>query len=76
MFDSAGLSGVAAMSDGAFERLVHLQNGAVAARLGEFMAQARLGRLGALQLHQFFADAQVWQRTTGDDRALAILAAA
>lgn len=76
IFDSARLSGVAAMSDGAAERLVDLQNGAVAARLGEFMAQARAGRLGTLQLHQFFADAQVWQRTTGDDRALAILAAA
>lgn len=76
VFDSAGLSGVAAMSDGAAERLVQLQSGAVASRLGEFMQQARAGQLGTLQLHQFFADAGVWQRTTGDDRALAVLASA
>ena len=76
VFDSAELSGVAAMSDGAAERLVQLHSGEVAGKLGQFMAQARQGRLGALQLHQFFSDPQAWLRTTGDDRALAVLATA
>lgn len=76
VFSSAGLSGVAAMSDGAAERLVNLQTGQVAGLLGQFIAQAQQNQLSPLKLHQFFAHAETWQQTTGDDRALAILAAA
>lgn len=74
VLDSAGLSGIAAMSDGAAERLVHLGSGQVSGQMASFMAQARSGELTPLVLHRFFADEEVWRRTTGDDRALAVLA--
>lgn len=76
IFSSAGLGGVAAMSDGAAERLVNLHTGQVAGLVGQFMAQARTRKLGVIDLHRFFAHAETWQRTTGDDRALAVLAPA
>ncbi|MBE9610830.1 PP2C family serine/threonine-protein phosphatase [Chitinilyticum piscinae] len=67
------LEGIAAMSDGTAERLVNLITGDVAGRLGEFMGAAQRNELTGLLLHRFFADVDVWQRTTGDDRALAVL---
>lgn len=75
VFSSTALTGVAAMSDGTAERLVNLHTGQVAGQLGQFITQAQQKQLNTLKLHQFFAHAETWQKTTGDDRALAILAA-
>lgn len=72
--DGNGLSGIAAMTDGAAERLVQESTGVVAPRLAQWIQKARTDQFNHTDLHYFFTDAAVWQGTSGDDRGLAILA--
>lgn len=72
--DCNGLTGIAAMTDGAAERLVQESTGIVATRISQWMNKARTDAFGHTDLHYFFTDASVWQGTTGDDRGLAMLA--
>lgn len=72
------LDAIAAMTDGAAERLVSMDGQQVALRLKEFFDHAasieNAPVFGRRTLHDFLSDPQAWQGTTGDDRALALLA--
>ena len=71
---SAGLSGVAAMTDGAAERLVSTDGTRISGQLGCFFREAREDRLRRGSLRAFFQEREVWRSSSGDDRGLAILA--
>lgn len=73
---TAGLTGIAAMTDGAAERLVSTDGARISGQIATFLAAARERRLRRADLHQFLQAPEVWRTTTGDDRGLAILAPA
>ncbi len=74
LVDATRVSGLAAMSDGAAERLVSYDGQRVAGQLGDFLNQLRKGHLKASALTEFFYDAQAWRGTSGDDKTLALAA--
>ncbi|KLV01450.1 hypothetical protein ABT56_22065 [Photobacterium aquae] len=75
MLDSAGLTGVAAMSDGAAERLINLKNGEVANGLDHISRWLEQDDQIEKSLYSFLCDPGIWNATTGDDKSLAVLAA-
>lgn len=70
----AHVSGWAAMSDGAAEKLVSLDGSQVAPHLGTLMEQLRQDKLPRQQLTRMFYEPAFCLQSTGDDRSLAMLA--
>lgn len=70
----AHISGFAAMSDGAAEKLVSLDGSQVAAHLATLMEQLREDNLPRQQLTRMFYEPAFCHQSTGDDRSLAMLA--
>ena len=70
----AQTSGWAAMSDGAAEKLVSLDGKQVAPHLGTLMEQLRQDKLPRQQLTRLFYEPAFCEKSTGDDRSLAMLA--
>ncbi len=68
------ISGIAAMSDGAAEKLVSYDGARIAPRLGTLFGNLRLGKLRRSELTRMFYTDEFCQRTTGDDRSIALLA--
>lgn len=68
------LTGVAAMTDGAAERLVSMDGLRISGQLESFFRDARAGKLRRTNLHAFLEDRDAWKGSSGDDRGLAILA--
>jgi transposase-like protein len=66
------VSGLAAMSDGAAERLVVNDGSKVASRMSEFFNQLRKNSLNRTQITDFFHDKEAWRGTSGDDKCLAL----
>jgi hypothetical protein len=71
---AAGVSGIAACSDGAGERLVARGDGTVAPLLGRFLADLRVGILSPTEVLDFLRDREIWHKTSRDDRSLALIA--
>lgn len=69
-----GLSGVAAMTDGAAERLVSTDGMRISSQIGTFFREAREEKLTRSALRLFFQERDVWRSSSGDDRGLAVLA--
>jgi len=72
---AAGLKAVAAMSDGTATRLIHLQARVPAAATREIMARVAEGYWSSHTVRRALQDPS-WDQATGDDRSLALLAAA
>jgi len=68
------ITGMAAMSDGAAERLVSSDGARVAPRIADLLAQLRQERLGRQALTQMFYEQGFCQGTSGDDRSMALAA--
>jgi hypothetical protein len=68
------ISGLAAMSDGAAERLVANDGSQVANRMSDFFVQLRKDALNRTLLTDFLHDKETWRRTSGDDKCLALAA--
>lgn len=69
----ACISGFAAMSDGAAEKLVSLDGGKVAPYMATLMEQLREDKLPRQQLTRMFYEPAFCHQSTGDDRSLAML---
>ena len=69
-----GMTGLAAMTDGAAERLVSLDGSRISGQLATFFNEARNEKLSRTGLRSFLQEREVWRSTSGDDRGLAILA--
>lgn len=74
MIDSADISGVAVMSDGAAEKLVSNDGQIVASRVSVLLDKLRQDRLRRTELTKMFYDEEFCQGTTGDDRSIALAA--
>lgn len=68
------VSGLAAMSDGAAEKLVANDGSRVAAKMTDFFNKLRKNSLNRTQLTDFFHDKEAWHATSGDDKCLALAA--
>ena len=71
---SSALTGVAAMSDGAAERLVGQADARVAPAMAALIEGMSHDKIGRRDLFDLLADPARWQRTSGDDKSLSILA--
>ncbi|MCP4545406.1 MAG: protein phosphatase 2C domain-containing protein [bacterium] len=69
----ADITGVAAMTDGAAERLVSNDGLRVAGQIAQYLEELRSGRLDENRIHGFLNDRNVWRKTTGDDKGIALL---
>jgi hypothetical protein len=69
------LTGLALMSDGASEKLVASHRQTVSARVSAWLAALREGRLLRSELTQAFYAPDFCQRSTGDDRSIALVSA-
>jgi hypothetical protein len=72
--DAREITGLAAMSDGAAERLVASDATRVAPALGKLLCAVADGSAGRRDLFGVLAEAAFWRGTTGDDKSLALLA--
>jgi hypothetical protein len=70
-----GISGIAAMSDGAAEKLVSNNGRVVAGLVSRWLDGVRQQTLHRRDLTQAFYSERFTQRSTGDDRSIALLAA-
>jgi hypothetical protein len=68
------VTGLAAMSDGAAEKLVANDGSRVAGRMTEFFIQLRKNSLNRTQITDFLHDKEAWRGTSGDDKCLALAA--
>ncbi|MGL5063687.1 MAG: PP2C family serine/threonine-protein phosphatase [Microcoleus sp.] len=69
------VTGIAAFTDGAGEKLVSIDGSEIAGRLSRFFAQTREGDFDNDSLREFLEDKTVWAPPNGfDDRGIAILA--
>lgn len=68
------LSGLLAMSDGAAERLVANDGASVASRVGKLLDELRGQRLKRQHLTRLFYSPEFCNRSSGDDRSVAMLA--
>lgn len=71
---SQSISGLAAMSDGAAERLVATNGLKVATRVSKLLEALRNQQLKRQHLTQLFYSTEFCQRSSGDDRSMALLA--
>lgn len=74
--DIQGLSGLVAMSDGAAERLVATDGSKVAPRVSTLLDELRKQKLKRQYLTQLFYSPEFCERSSGDDRSMALLASA
>ena len=71
---TAGLYGVALMSDGGAEKLVARDGSRVAKRLADWLDEVAQGRFALERIALSFHEPGMWERTTLDDRALVLAA--
>lgn len=71
--DVQNVTGVAAFTDGAGERLVSNNGLQIAGSLSKFFQGIRTREFTQGDLNQFLSNKDIWQRTTGDDKGIAIL---
>lgn len=69
-----GVSGLVAMSDGAAERLVATDGSKVASRVSKLLDDLRNQQLKRQHLTQLFYSPEFCDRSSGDDRSIALLA--
>ncbi|WP_318489472.1 PP2C family serine/threonine-protein phosphatase [Photobacterium leiognathi] len=74
LMPSHELTAVAAMSDGAGERLVCQRTGKVGEKMEWIFDEVRTNPTVAKSLLGFLSDPNIWNSTTGDDKSLVILA--
>jgi len=74
--DANRLSGLAAMSDGAAERLVASDASRVAPAMVKLLRGVAEARVGRREVFALLAEADSWMGTSGDDKSLALLAEA
>lgn len=72
--DVADVTGMAIMSDGAAERLVSLDGHQVSSRIATLLEQLRWDKLRRQTLTQMFYSPDFCERSTGDDRSIALAA--
>lgn len=75
MHSSVGISGLAAMSDGAAEKLVSNDGRIVSGQVSRWLEGIREQTLRRRDLTQAFYSDRFTQQSTGDDRSIALLAA-
>ena len=75
LFPAAEISGIAAMTDGAAEKLVSADGKKIAGRLNTFFSDMRAGAFESTHLQSFLSDTDIWKPPgyTGDDKGLALL---
>ncbi len=71
--DVQHVTAVAAFTDGAGEKLVSTNGLDISRALSKFFDNIRTGEFKQFDLHQFLSNKDVWRRTTGDDKGIAIL---
>jgi len=74
--DATQLSGLAAMSDGAAERLVASDASRVSPAIGKLLRGAAAAQVGRREIFNLLAEADFWHGTSGDDKSLALIARA
>ena len=74
LLDATNISGLAAMSDGAAEKLVSNDGSTVAGRILALLAQLRADRLKRTALTKMFYEEAFCEGSTGDDRSIALAA--
>jgi hypothetical protein len=72
--DASRLSGLAAMSDGAAERLVSSDTSRVSLAIGKLLRGVAKAEVGRREIFGLLAEADFWKGTTGDDKSLALMA--
>lgn len=73
-FPVSSITGLAVLSDGAAERLVSNDNTKIAGRLATLWNTLRTDSRDGKQLRKFLLDPEIWSGTTGDDKAIAMIA--
>ncbi|MEH2036478.1 PP2C family serine/threonine-protein phosphatase [Nostoc sp.] len=71
--DVHNVTGVAAFTDGAGEKLVSNDGLKISGALSKFFEGIRTREFTQSDLNQFLSNKEIWQRTTGDDKGIAIL---
>jgi hypothetical protein len=72
LIPSAGLTGIALMSDGGAERLVSSDGSRVAPRIGQWLDAVVAETLTPDKIALAFHEPAMWERTTLDDRAIVL----
>jgi hypothetical protein len=72
--DASDLSGLAAMSDGAAERLVSSDASRVSPAMGKLLRGVAEAQVGRREIFGLLAEADFWKGTSGDDKSLALVA--
>ena len=72
--DASGISGLAAMSDGAAERLVSSDASRVSPAIGKLLRGVAEAQVGRREIFGLLAEADFWKGTSGDDKSLALMA--
>jgi hypothetical protein len=70
---TATIEGVAAMSDGAADRLVSSNGERVAQAMGKLLHAVGTGRADRRHVFDLLADGSMWKGSSGDDRSIALL---
>ena len=74
--DATRIDGLAAMSDGAAERLVANDATRVSPAIGKLLRGLAELQVGRRELFNLLAEAEFWKGTSGDDKSLAMIARA
>lgn len=67
------LTGAAAMSDGTAERCASGDGARVAPAIGKLLEGLAVGKVGNREIFDLLAERSLWERSTGDDKCLAML---
>jgi len=73
LVDSHLLTGAAAMSDGTAERCASADGARVAPAIGKLLEGLAVGKVGNREIFDLLAERSLWERSTGDDKCLAML---
>lgn len=71
--DATRLSGLAAMSDGAAERLVANDASRVSPAIGKLLRGVAEAQVGRREIFSLLAEGGFWKGTSGDDKSLALI---
>lgn len=71
--DVQDVTGVAAFTDGAGEKLVSSNGSQISRFLSKIFQNMRTGEFTKKEINEFLTDKNVWLRTTGDDKGIATL---
>jgi len=74
VLEISDITGVALLSDGAGEKLVSNDGKKVASLIESYCSRLVDGKLNNADIFAFFTDGEVWKRTTGDDKGIAMAA--